>query len=137
RRLTANHVDRHTDRRPAATRPCSHGVGAKRTDAVAKRGAVMASSTVGTPAKAKSAKKKPASPPKSVLQEGDDIAVASTMIALGARLQVLESETSLSYERLSRLYREIHGCSAPRGMLPFSAEWFMNWRANVHSSIFY
>lgn len=97
----------------------------------------MASSHVATSAKTKPAKKKPASPPKSVLQEGDDIAIASTMIALGARLQVLESETSLSYERLSRLYREIHGCSAPRGMLPFSAEWFMNWRANVHSSIFY
>lgn len=92
----------------------------------------------GSPAKTKANKKKSASSPaKSVLQEGGDIAIASTMISLGARLQVLESETGLSYERLSRLYREIHGCSAPRGMLPFSADWFMNWRANVHSSIFF
>jgi len=75
--------------------------------------------------------------PKSVLQEGDDIALASTMIRLGARLQVLENETSLSYDRLSRLYREIHGCSPPKGMLPFSVDWFTSWRNNVHSSIFY
>lgn len=74
---------------------------------------------------------------KSVLREGDEIALAATMIALGARLQVLESETSLSYDRLSRLYREIHSCSPPKGMLPFSVEWFISWRQNVHSSIFY
>jgi flagellar transcriptional activator FlhC len=77
------------------------------------------------------------SPQKSVLQEGDDIALASTMIGLGARLQVLEHETNLSYDRLSRLYREIHGCSPPKGMLPFSVDWFTSWRNNVHSSIFY
>lgn len=82
-------------------------------------------------------KKKRSPPQKSVLKEGDDIAIASTMIQMGARLQVLENETSLSYERLSRLYREIHGRSAPKGMLPFSVSWFMNWRANVHSSVFY
>ena len=74
---------------------------------------------------------------KSILQEGDDIALATTMIMLGARLQVLENETSLSYDRLSRLYREIHGCSPPKGMLPFSVDWFTSWRANVHSSLFY
>ena len=74
---------------------------------------------------------------KSVLQEGDDIALACQMIMLGARLQVLEAETNLSYERLSRLYREIKGCSAPKGMLPFSVDWFTSWRARIHSSIFY
>jgi len=74
---------------------------------------------------------------KSVLQEGDDIALAIKMIGLGARLQVLENETSLSHDRLSRLYREIHGCSPPKGMLPFSVDWFTSWRNNVHSSIFY
>jgi flagellar transcriptional activator FlhC len=89
--------------------------------------------------KVKAASSKVAKAPvqKSVLQEGDDIALASTMIRLGARLQVLENETSLSYDRLSRLYREIHGCSPPKGMLPFSVDWFTSWRNNVHSSIFY
>lgn len=74
---------------------------------------------------------------RSIVQEGDDIALASAMIGMGARLQVLEGETTLSYDRLSRLYREIRGCSAPKGMLPFSVDWFLSWRANVHSSIFY
>lgn len=74
---------------------------------------------------------------RSVLQEREHIELASAMIDMGARLQVLQSETSLSYERLSRLYREIKGKSAPRGMLPFSADWFMNWRANIHASVFY
>ncbi|CAM4379863.1 Flagellar transcriptional regulator FlhC [Bordetella tumbae] len=79
---------------------------------------------------------KPA-PQKSVSKEGKDIALATTMIGLGARLQVLENETNLSYDRLSRLYREIHGCSPPKGMLPFSLDWFITWRNNIHSSIFY
>ena len=48
---------------------------------------------------------------KSVSQEADDILLASSMISLGARLQVLEAETSLSHDRLARLYREIRGCS--------------------------
>lgn len=34
---------------------------------------------------------------KSVSQEADDILLASSMITLGARLQVLEAETSLSH----------------------------------------
>jgi len=74
---------------------------------------------------------------KSVSQEADDILLASSMISLGARLQVLEAETSLSHDRLSRLYREIRGCSPPKGMLPFSVDWFMTWLPNIHSSLFY
>ncbi|HYG44056.1 MAG TPA: flagellar transcriptional regulator FlhC [Bordetella sp.] len=74
---------------------------------------------------------------KSVSQEADDILLASTMISLGARLQVLEAETSLSHDRLSRLYREIRACSPPKGMLPFSVDWFMTWLPNIHSSLFY
>src|SRR5690606_14543729 len=50
---------------------------------------------------------------------------------------VLQSETSLSYDRLSRLYREIKKCSPPKGMLPFSVDWFMTWLPNIHSSVFY
>ncbi|OZI22126.1 transcriptional activator FlhC [Bordetella genomosp. 7] len=74
---------------------------------------------------------------KSVAQEADDILLASAMISLGARLQVLEAETRLSHDRLSRLYREIRGCSPPKGMLPFSVDWFMTWLPNIHSSLFY
>ncbi len=74
---------------------------------------------------------------KSVSKEADEILQASDMIRLGARLQVLQAETSLSYDRLSRLYREIKGCSPPKGMLPFSVDWFMTWLPNIHSSVFY
>lgn len=74
---------------------------------------------------------------KSVSQEADEILLASSMITLGARLQVLQAETGLSHDRLARLYREIRGCSPPKGMLPFSVDWFMTWLPNIHSSLFY
>jgi flagellar transcriptional activator FlhC len=74
---------------------------------------------------------------KSVAREADDILLATDMIRLGARLQVLQAETSLSYDRLARLYREIKGVSPPKGMLPFSVDWFMTWLPNIHSSLFY
>ena len=74
---------------------------------------------------------------KSISREAGDIMLASAMIELGARLQVLESETGLSHDRLARLYREIRGCSPPKGMLPFSVDWFMTWLPNIHSSMFY
>lgn len=74
---------------------------------------------------------------KSVSREADDILLATDMIRLGARLQVLQAETSLSYDRLARLYREVKGSSPPKGMLPFSVDWFMTWLPNIHSSLFY
>ncbi|NYT78283.1 flagellar transcriptional regulator FlhC [Alcaligenaceae bacterium] len=74
---------------------------------------------------------------KSVAGEGREIELASQMIHLGARLQVLQAETGLSYDRLGRLYREIKGCSPPKGMLPFSVDWFMTWLPNIHATMFY
>lgn len=73
---------------------------------------------------------------KSVLQEGQQIALAQELISLGARMQVLEAETDLSRERLLRLYKEVKGASPPKGMLPFSADWFLSWRPNVQGSLF-
>lgn len=73
---------------------------------------------------------------KSVLDESRQIGLALQLIALGARLQVLESEVGLSYERLSRLYREVVGKSPPKGQLPFSTDWFLTWQPNVHASLF-
>lgn len=68
--------------------------------------------------------------------EAREIARASELIALGARLQLLEAETKLSRERLLRLYKEIVGRSPPKGMLPFSTDWFMTWQPNIHASLF-
>lgn len=101
--------------------------------AVPKAGAKKAAATVKTAAKA-AAK---ATTSKSVAKEAEEILLATDMIKLGARLQVLQAETSLSYDRLARLYREIRGCSPPKGMLPFSVDWFMSWLPNIHSSVFF
>ena len=73
---------------------------------------------------------------KSVLNESRQIERAVALIKLGARLQVLESETDLSYERLLRLYKEVAGKSPSKGQLPFSTDWFLTWQPNIHSSLF-
>lgn len=82
-------------------------------------------------------KAKPKAKPKSVLKDGMDIALANQLIQLGARLQILEAETELSSDRLSRLYHEIHHCSPPKGMLPYSTDWFMSFHQNIHATLFY
>jgi flagellar transcriptional activator FlhC len=73
---------------------------------------------------------------KTVISEARDVQLAIELIRLGARLQLLETETCLSRERLLRLYKELKGTSPPKGMLPFSADWFITWRPNIHSSLF-
>ena len=73
---------------------------------------------------------------KRVLDEARDIALGVQLIRLGARLQVLESETKLSREKLIKLYKEIQGKSPPKGMLPFSTDWFVTWQPNIHASLF-
>jgi len=73
---------------------------------------------------------------KSVISEARDIHLAIDLIELGARLQLLEAETKLSRECLLKLYKEVRGVSPPKGMLPFSTDWFMTWQPNVHASLF-
>jgi flagellar transcriptional activator FlhC len=73
---------------------------------------------------------------KSVVSDAEQVQLAAELARLGARLQVLETETHLSRERLLRLYKEVRGESPPKGMLPFSTDWFMSWMPNIHASIF-
>jgi len=73
---------------------------------------------------------------KSVITEAEEIGLATELVKLGARLQLLETETHLSRERLLKLYKEIRGESPPKGMLPFSADWFVTWQPNIHASLF-
>ena len=73
---------------------------------------------------------------KSVIEEADDVRRAVEMVQLGARMQMLEVETRLSREKLLKIYKEVRGVSPPKGMLPFSTDWFMTWQPNVHSSLF-
>lgn len=73
---------------------------------------------------------------KTVVGEAQQVRIAIDLIEMGARLQVLQEETSLSRERLLRLYKEIKGKSPSKGMLPYSTDWFMSWLPNIHSSLF-
>lgn len=74
---------------------------------------------------------------KSLVGEMLQVQLAIELIDLGARLQVLETETDLSRGRLIKLYKEVRGMSPPKGMLPFSTDWFITWLPNIHSSLFY
>lgn len=73
---------------------------------------------------------------KSVVNDAEQIQLAIRLINLGARLQLLESQTTISRERLIKLYKELKGVSPPKGMLPFSTDWFLTWQPNIHASIF-
>jgi len=73
---------------------------------------------------------------KSILSEAREIRLATQLIKSGARLQLLESEINLSRERLLKLYKEVTGASPPKGMLPYSTDWFISWQPNIHSSLF-
>ena len=73
---------------------------------------------------------------KSVVSEARQIQTAVKLIELGARLQLLQEETSLSRVRLIKLYKEVKGESPSKGMLPYSTDWYMSWSPNIHSSLF-
>ncbi len=69
-------------------------------------------------------------------QQAFETAMAIRLIQLRARLQVLEEEFNLSREILIQLYKEVLGESPPKGMLPFSEDWYSTWQPNIHSSLF-
>ncbi|MEM5451750.1 flagellar transcriptional regulator FlhC [Paraburkholderia guartelaensis] len=73
----------------------------------------------------------------SVTDEAREVLRAIELIQLGARMPVLEKELTLSRNRLIRLYRELKNASPPKGMLPFSADWYFTWLPNIHASLFY
>ncbi|MEO6974284.1 MAG: flagellar transcriptional regulator FlhC [Gallionella sp.] len=73
---------------------------------------------------------------KTVMGEAQQVKIAIDLIEMGARLQLLQEETTLSRERLLRLYKEVKKESPPKGMLPYSTDWFMSWQPNIHSSLF-
>jgi flagellar transcriptional activator FlhC len=72
-----------------------------------------------------------------VIMEAREVRLAAELIELGARMQVLEAETSLSRDKLLKLYKELKGVSPPKGMLPFSTDWYTTWMPNIHSTLFY
>lgn len=73
---------------------------------------------------------------RSLLEDSRQLQRAIALIGLGARLQMLQSETNLPYERLLKLYKEVAGRSPSKGQLPFSTDWFLGWQPNIHASLF-
>lgn len=72
-----------------------------------------------------------------VADDAREMLRATELIELGARMPVLEKELNLSRSRLVRLYRELTDASPPKGMLPFSADWYFTRLPNIHASLFY
>ena len=74
---------------------------------------------------------------RSLLEDNRQVQRAVELIGLGARLQMLQAETALPYERLLRLYKEVAGKSPSKGQLPFSTDWFVSWQPNIHASLYF
>jgi flagellar transcriptional activator FlhC len=74
---------------------------------------------------------------RSLLEENRQLQRALALIGMGARLQMLQAETGLPYERLLKLYKEVAGRSPSKGQLPFSTDWFLGWQPNIHASLFF
>lgn len=75
-------------------------------------------------------------PKQTLLAQSKVVEAAAELIRLGARMQVLENMTPMPREKLLRLYKEIKGEAPPRGMLPFSTEWFLEWQPAMHSALY-
>lgn len=71
-----------------------------------------------------------------MLNELAQLQLATKLIKLGARPQLVAVETSINKTRLLKLYKDINGVSAPKGQLPFSADWYIPWENNIHASLF-
>ncbi len=71
-----------------------------------------------------------------LVQQLDLMLKAKELIALGARMQVLEDLTPIPREKLLKLYKEIQGKAPPRGLLPFSVEWFLEWQPSLHTALY-
>jgi flagellar transcriptional activator FlhC len=71
---------------------------------------------------------------KGVLNDSRQVERAVSLRNYGARLQVpRERNQKLSYGRLLRLSKEVAGRSPSKGQLPFSDDWFLTWRPNIHA----
>lgn len=73
---------------------------------------------------------------RSLVADARDVERVRLLIELGARVQLLEALSNLPRERLVRIYKEVRGESPPKGMLPFSTDWFVTWQPNIHGSLF-
>ncbi|WP_414501114.1 FlhC family transcriptional regulator [Zymobacter sp. IVIA_12111.31 C1] len=72
----------------------------------------------------------------SLLHRCHQTQVALQFVELNTPVSIIALETGLSATMLRRMYIEHTGQRPPRGVLPFSADWFLQWRPNIHASLF-
>lgn len=58
------------------------------------------------------------------------------LIRLGARVGMVRSHCGISLAAGKELTWEVLGRQPTKGLLPFSEEWFYNYRAGIHSMLF-
>jgi flagellar transcriptional activator FlhC len=74
---------------------------------------------------------------KSAVEQAYEVSCAIDMIELGAGIQVLECELTLSRDRMLQLHCELDGVPPPKDTPPLSVDWYMTSRENNHASLFY
>lgn len=72
----------------------------------------------------------------SLAEEAQAVTQAVALMRLGARRPVIEAETGLSGERLTRLFREVTGRAPSRGQLPHSPDWFLGGGVALQAALF-
>ena len=72
----------------------------------------------------------------SLADEARAVTQAVALMRLGARRPVIEAETGLSGERLTRLFREVTGQAPSRGQLPHSPDWFLGSAVALQAALF-
>ncbi len=75
-------------------------------------------------------------PALSLADEAQAVTQAVALLRLGARRPVIEAETGLSGERLTRLFREVTGQAPSRGQLPHSPAWFLGSGVALQAALF-
>lgn len=72
----------------------------------------------------------------SPLQRCQQTLVALQFIELNTPISIIALETGLRTNTLRKMYQEHAGHLPPRGTLPFSSDWYLQWRPNIHASLF-
>ena len=72
----------------------------------------------------------------SIMQHCHHTLIALQFIEFNTPISIVAAETGLSAGKIRKLYIEQTGHLPPRGMLPFSADWYLQWRPNIHASLF-
>ena len=71
-----------------------------------------------------------------LIRQSCQLHMATRLFSLGARLPVVMHETALPRTTLRQLHIELTGQAPGRGVLPFTIDWYLQWRHNIHASLF-